>query len=129
MAILLLERKAGLEEFTDAVVNRPDVQAMIQKIEFGMHPEAEAAGFDKMTTIIEVELDDGTKVRGAADFGKGSPANPMSDDELADKFRGCARWGGLDRDTTERVLDLAWRIDELDDLRDLTRLLRITPKR
>jgi len=94
-----------------------------------MHPEAEAAGFDKMTTIIEVELDDGTKVRGAADFGKGSPANPMSDDELADKFRGCARWGGLDRDTTERVLDLAWRIDELDDLRDLTRLLRITQKR
>jgi len=129
MAILLLERKAGLEEFTDAVVNRPDVQAMIQKIDFGMHPEAEAAGFDKMTTIIEVELDDGTKVRGAADFGKGSPANPMSDDELADKFRGCARWGGLDRDTTERVLDLAWRIDELDDLRDLTRLLRITQKR
>ncbi|HXF80301.1 MAG TPA: MmgE/PrpD family protein, partial [Usitatibacter sp.] len=29
MAILILERKAGLEEFTDDVVNRPDVQAMI----------------------------------------------------------------------------------------------------
>ena len=129
MAILLLERKAGLEEFTGAVVNRSDVQAMIRKIDFGIHPEAEAAGFDKMTTIIEVELDDGSKVRGAADFGKGSPANPMSDDELADKFRGCARWGGLDRDTTERILDLAWRIDELDDLRDLTRLLRITQDR
>src|SRR4029079_9513521 len=59
MAILLLERKAGLEQFTDEVVNRSDVQAMIAKVDFGTHPEAEAAGFDKMTTIVEVETDDG----------------------------------------------------------------------
>jgi 2-methylcitrate dehydratase PrpD len=124
MAILLLERKAGLEQFTDEVVNRPDVQAMIAKIDFGMHPEAEAAGFDKMTTIIEVETDDGRVVKGAADFGKGSPVNPMSDDELSDKFRQCAAWGGLDRDRTERVLDLAWRIEKLPDINELTELLR-----
>jgi len=125
MAILLLERKAGLEQFTDEVVNRPDVQAMIAKIDFGMHPEAEAAGFDRMTTIIEVETDDGRVVRGAADFGKGSPANPMTDAELSDKFRQCAAWGGLDRERTERVLDLAWRIDTLGDVNELTHLLRI----
>src|SRR5260221_6075871 len=72
MAILLLERKAGLEQYTDEVVNRPDVQAMIAKVNFGVHPEAEAAGFDKMTTLVEIELDDGTIVKGSADFGKGS---------------------------------------------------------
>ena len=52
-------RNAGLGQFTDAVVNRPDVQALLRRVEFGVHPEAEAAGFDKMTTIIEIELDDG----------------------------------------------------------------------
>src|SRR5947207_6466742 len=45
MAILLLERKGGLEQFTDAVVNRPDVQSMIAKVKFDVHPDAEAAGF------------------------------------------------------------------------------------
>jgi 2-methylcitrate dehydratase PrpD len=65
----------------------------LEKIDFGVHPEAEAAGFDKMTTIIAVELDDGSVVKGSADFGKGSPANPMSDAELAEKFRQCAAWG------------------------------------
>ena len=124
MAILLLERAAGLEQFTDEVVNRPDVQALVRKIDFGVHPEAEAAGFDKMTTIITVELDDGSVVKGAADFGKGSPANPMSDAELAEKFRQCAAWGGLDRDQTKAVLDLAWRIDTIDDIGELTRHLR-----
>jgi 2-methylcitrate dehydratase PrpD len=125
MAILLIERKAGLEQFTDEVVNRPDVQALLQRVDFGVNAEAEAAGFDKMTTIIEVELDDGTVVKGAADFGKGSPANPMSDDELKEKFRQCAAWGGLDAEQTRSVIDLAWRIETLEDVGELTQHLRI----
>ena len=102
-----------------------DVQALLQRVDFGVNAEAEAAGFDKMTTIIEVELDDGTVVKGAADFGKGSPANPMSDDELKDKFRQCAAWGGLDAEQTRTVIDLAWRIETLDDVGELTQHLRI----
>jgi 2-methylcitrate dehydratase PrpD len=125
MAILLLERKAGLEQFTDEVVNRPDVQALLQRVQFGVHPDAEAAGFDKMTTIIEVELDNGTVLKGSADFGKGSPANSMSDDELFTKFRECAAWGGLKRDEAQRVIDLVWKIEDLADVAELTRLLRI----
>ena len=124
MAILLLERKGGLEQFTDAVVNRPDVRAMIGKVEFAVHPEAEAAGFDKMTTIIEIEMDDGKVIEGRADFGKGSPANPMSDGELSEKFRQCAEWGKLDRHSAQEVLDLVWNIEAVKDVGELTRLLR-----
>jgi 2-methylcitrate dehydratase PrpD len=124
MAILLLERKGGLEQFTDEVVNRADVQAMIAKVNFGVHPEAEAAGFDKMTTIIEIELTDGRVVKGHADFGKGSPANPMTDEELSEKFRQCAAWGGLDAAKTKAVLDAVWKIEDLKDVNDLTKLLR-----
>jgi 2-methylcitrate dehydratase PrpD len=93
-------------------------------VDFGVNAEAEAAGFDKMTTIIEVELDNGTVVEGAADFGKGSPANPMSDDELTEKFRQCAAWGGLDGPQTKTVIDLVWRIEALDDVGELTQRLR-----
>jgi 2-methylcitrate dehydratase PrpD len=125
MAILLIERKAGLGEFTDEVVNRPDVQALLKRVDFGVHPEAEAAGFDKMTTIVEVELVDGEIVRGVADFGKGSPANPMSDAELGDKFRQCAEWGGLDRAQAQAVLDLVWRIETIADVGELTQQLRL----
>ena len=125
MAILLLERRAGLGEFTDEVVNRPDVQAMLAKVDFAVHPEAEAAGFDKMTTIIEIELTDGRVIKGQADFGKGSPANPMSDEELAEKFRQCASWGHLKKDAIEEILKLLWKIEDLRDVNDLTKLLRV----
>jgi len=123
MAILLLERKAGLAQFTDEVVNRHDVQALLRRIDFGVHPEAEAAGFDKMTTIVEVELDDGTTFKGSADFGKGSPINPMSDRELEQKFFECAQWGGEEPANSRRIADLVWRIEELTNVRELTRLL------
>jgi len=47
MAILILERKAGLNEYQDAVVRRPDVQEMISRIHFYLDDEAEKAGMDK----------------------------------------------------------------------------------
>jgi 2-methylcitrate dehydratase PrpD len=94
-------------------------------VHFGVHPEAEAAGFDKMTTIIEVELDDGTVLKGSADFGKGSPANPMTDDELFHKFRECAAWGGLKKDEAQRVIDMVWKIEDLANVAELTSLLRV----
>ena len=125
MAILLLERKAGLEEFTDEVVNRPDVQALLARVDFGVHPEAEAAGFDKMTTIVEVELNDGTFLKGSADFGKGSPANPMTDAELEQKFQECAAWGGMERARAQRVIDLVWRLVRVENVAELARLLAV----
>jgi 2-methylcitrate dehydratase PrpD len=132
MAILLLERKAGLAQFTDAVVNRRDVQRMIERIEFGVHPEAEAAGYEKMTTFIDIELKDGRTISGRADFGKGSPVNPMSDAELSDKFRECAAWGRLPQAQAEKVIDLVFGLEKLKSIRELTRVLapaRVTRKK
>ena len=129
MAVLLLERKAGLAQFTDAVVNRADVQRMIGKIDFGVHPEAEAAGYEKMTTIIDIELADGHRISGRADFGKGSPVNPMSDDEVAGKFIECATWGGLPQAGAERIIDCVFSLETLPRVRDLMRLLAIAPRR
>ncbi|HEX2828903.1 MAG TPA: MmgE/PrpD family protein [Burkholderiales bacterium] len=128
MAILLLERKAGLAEFTDAVVNRRDVKKMIEKIDFGVHPEAEAAGYEKMTTIIDIELKDGRTLSGRADFGKGSPANPMTDEELAAKFRECAAWGGLPKPNAEKIVDLVFGLEKVRNIREITKLLSITAK-
>jgi 2-methylcitrate dehydratase PrpD len=118
-----LRRRAGLGEFTDAVVKRPDVKAMIGRIDYGVHPDAEAAGYEKMTTLIDIKLTDGRTLSGRADFGKGSPANPMSDAELADKFRECAAWGGLASTAAEKVIELVLRLDKLKSINELTHLL------
>jgi 2-methylcitrate dehydratase PrpD len=116
MAILLLERRAGLPEFTDEVVNRADVKALIEKVNFHVHPEAEAAGYDKMTTILDIHLRDGRRIRGRSDFGKGSPANPMSYDEVADKFRENAAYAKFPSAQAEQVVAMVRDLESLPSL-------------
>jgi 2-methylcitrate dehydratase PrpD len=124
MAILLMDGRAGLAEFLDEVVLRPDVQAMIEKIDFVVDEEAERAGFHKMTTIIDIELSGGRKISGRADFGKGSPANPMSYDEVADKFRECAEFARFPRDKVESVVAMVRDLEGLPSIERLMGLLR-----
>jgi 2-methylcitrate dehydratase PrpD len=123
LAILLLEHKAGLVQFSDNVVQRPDVQEMIRRINFYVDPEAESAGYDKMTSILKIHLTDGGVITGRTDFGKGSPANPMSFDETAEKFRGCAEFAEWPRAKTEEIITLTKALETAPDVSALSPLL------
>jgi len=123
MAILLLEGRAGLNEFTDAVVLRPDVRSMIAKVDFVVDPEAEAAGYHKMTTLIDIELANGRKVSGRADFGKGSPAMPMSYEEVAGKFRENAEFARFPQARAEEVVAMVRDLESLPKIATLMAVL------
>jgi 2-methylcitrate dehydratase PrpD len=123
LAILLLEHKAGLGQFSDKVVQRPDVQEMIRRINFYVDPEAESAGYDKMTSILKIHLTDRSVITGRADFGKGSPANPMSFDETAEKFRGCAEFAEWPKAKTEEIITFTKALEAAPDVSGLSPLL------
>lgn len=123
MAILLLDRRAGLNEFTDAAVERDDVKAMIERIDFVIDDEAEAAGYHLMTTLLDIHLKDGRKISGRADFGKGSPAFPMSYDDVAGKFRENADFAGMTQARANAIVELVRGLENVTSLSDLTSLL------
>ncbi len=124
LAILLLERKAGLVEFQDAVVKRPDVQAMMKKVRFHVDAQAQAAGNDKMMSIIKITLQNGDVITGQSTFGKGSPASPMSYDEVAEKFRGSAQFAQWPKAKVQRIVDFVRSLEAQPDMRQMTALLR-----
>jgi 2-methylcitrate dehydratase PrpD len=122
MAALLMYGKAGLSEFNDEVVNRPAVQEMIKKVDFVVDPVAEAAGFNKMTTIIDIRLKDGRTVSGRADFAKGSPANPISYEEVAGKFLDCAAFAKWPATKGKAVVEMVRKLEDVPNVRALTAL-------
>ena len=122
LAVLLLYGQATLAEFRDEVVNRREVQAMIHRVNFYVDPDADKAGFDKMTTILRIHLKNGETLSGRADFGKGSPANPMTYEEVADKFRGNAAFVNWPKQNAEMVVDLVRALERVDDARKLVAL-------
>jgi 2-methylcitrate dehydratase PrpD len=123
MAILLLRGKAGLGEFKDNVVQAADVQEMIGRVNFYVDPEAESAGFDKMTSLLKIHLKDGRVITGRADFAKGSPVNPMSFEEAAAKFKGCAEFAEWPKDKTEKLITYIKALEIARDVSALSPLL------
>jgi 2-methylcitrate dehydratase PrpD len=75
-----------------------------------------------MTTIIDIHLKDGRVISGRADFGKGSPADPMSYEEVADKFRGCAEQARRPAQQSEAIIAAVRRLESLGDISEVMRL-------
>src|SRR5712671_5978992 len=123
MAILLLRGKAGLSEFSDQVVQSGDVQDMISRVNFYVDQEAEKAGYDKMTPLLKIHLKDGRVITGRADFAKGSPANPMTFEEAATKFRGCTDYASCPKATAEKIIAFVKSLDKASDVSALWPLL------
>ena len=133
MAILLLERKATLSSFTDAVVQRPDVQDMIRRVRYYVDPE-----FDKRTargeslqavlveeSILKVYMKDGKVLTERTVAAKGSPENPMTFDEVADKFRGNAEFAKWPSQKAEAVIQLVKSLENVPDMSRLTAALAV----
>jgi 2-methylcitrate dehydratase PrpD len=125
IAILLLRGRAGLAEFRDEVVRDPQVRDAMEKVRFYVDPEADEAGYHTMTSIIRVRMNDGRELVTRAAFAKGSPANPMSEAELLEKFTGCLEAGGIDAAAGRRAAGLILDLESQPDVRTITALLSL----
>jgi 2-methylcitrate dehydratase PrpD len=92
-------------------------------VNFYIDPEAENAGLDKMTSILRIHLKGGKVLSGRAEFAKGSPSNPMSFDEVADKFRGCAEFAKWPAAKTESVITSVKSLENVSDISKLATAL------
>ena len=87
---------------------------MMQKIDYRAYDKTES-DYTNTTTLIELELNDGTVLKERVDFPKGSPQDPMSFDEVADKFRECAEYGNWPSGPTEEAIALVRDLESVDD--------------
>ena len=123
LSILLLDRQAGLGAFTDAVVRRDDVQEMIGRIQYDTFAQPEP-DYTNVTTLLEIRLKDGRSFDGRADFAKGSSRNPMTREEVTQKFLECAAHAGWPDERARRIADAVDDIPNSPDIRALTAHLR-----
>ena len=109
-AIAMLDGAARERQFTDENVMRPDVVALRDRIRPIADPEL---GPHAATAIAR--LGDGREVRSEIRAATGTPANPMSDDELHAKFHDLVD-DVIGRDAAGRLADVIERLDTLPAL-------------
>ncbi len=124
-AALLVERDLGLAHFTDEFVRSSAVQRAVGLVDYETFDEAHARaeGYTIVTSFVEIALNDERVLSGRLDYGKGSKANPMSDDEVEAKFRDCATFAGVDGERAEAICQAIWQLEDFPDARSLSRLL------
>jgi 2-methylcitrate dehydratase PrpD len=124
MASVALRRRAGIREFTDEFVSSTAVQAMMAKVDTIFDPTIEARGFDRMRSVVEVELTDGRTFTEASDERyRGGPERPFTRADLHEKFTDCASLV-LPPDRIRRALELIESVETLKSIRELTQAMQ-----
>jgi 2-methylcitrate dehydratase PrpD len=123
LSSVLLRRRAGVREFTDEFVSSAEVQAMMPRVTNVFDARIEAQGFDKIRSIVEVDLVDGrTLTQASDDRYRGGPDRPFTRQELHDKFADCAQLT-LGPERIARGLELIESVDRQRDVRGLVQVL------
>jgi 2-methylcitrate dehydratase PrpD len=122
LSSLVLNRAAGVHEFTDAFVRSAPVQDMMTRVTTVHDPEIEARGFEKMRSIVEVDLVDGRTLRQEAAGYRGGPDHPFTRDDLRAKFTECAELV-LTPNAIGEAFEMIESLDRLSDISDLVGFL------
>ncbi|PIV23071.1 MAG: MmgE/PrpD family protein [Deltaproteobacteria bacterium CG03_land_8_20_14_0_80_45_14] len=114
-ALALKEGEAGIDKFTDERVKDPQMVKLMKKV------KAIPVEDDDLYLGARgsVRMKDGTEYKESTVFPKGDPQNPLSYDELAEKFRSITM-GVLPRNKIEKLIQ---KIKILEELKDIGSLL------
>jgi 2-methylcitrate dehydratase PrpD len=122
LAAAMLDGKVVLATFTDEMVQRAQARALIEKVSVAPHEGAGDDGLRASFVRLKIELSGGRTFVEELVEPRGTASNPLSDEELADKFRDCwsfARRGG----SADSALDLLRQVDHLERLDRFTAAL------
>jgi 2-methylcitrate dehydratase PrpD len=116
LAAALVKGQAGLDQFTDACVQDPEVLALRSKVEV-LRDER----FSTVAASVDVTTADGKTFKLEQSAARGSDANPLSDRDLEEKLRtAAAMWDPL-YDATP-LIDAIWSVETSADVSKLVSL-------
>jgi len=119
VAMCFLDGKLEIATFTDEKVNRPEVQDAFNKVKVICDETIPEPG---PYCPVSVELKDGTRHSYTAKIAKGDPRNPMTEEEVTEKFRGNVR-GVISPDRTKNLITAVQNLETVDNVQKLASLL------
>ncbi|WP_338314288.1 MULTISPECIES: MmgE/PrpD family protein [Bradyrhizobium] len=114
----LLLGAAGVTEFEQETVVRPDIAQLRQKVKAELDREMPDGA-----ARVSLRLASGDVLTETVTSPRGSQAAPLSDSDIEAKLRDGIRTGRSDWDA-DRVIDAVWRLDAADDVGNLLQSLR-----
>jgi 2-methylcitrate dehydratase len=123
-ATALIHGTVELGHYTMGSIRDPRVLELMRKMRVRVDPELDKLYPSAVPNRVTVRFTDGRELTARVDHPRGHPRNPMSDEEVREKFMRLTE-GLLTREQVSGIINTVESIDELNDLRRLTRLILV----
>ncbi|HEX4864423.1 MAG TPA: MmgE/PrpD family protein, partial [Acidimicrobiales bacterium] len=116
LAAVALDGRAGMYQYTDAAVRRPAAQELMKRVEY-IPVEGDISQV-KLESRVVLRLKNGEELEETVTRSHGTPSDPLTEEELVSKFHECSE-ALLPKAQRDKIIDLCWRRDALEDLSPL----------
>ena len=123
IAAALVERQVTPAQFTAEKIMDPAIRAQLRKVEVVADPEIEKVFPALQRVVVNITRTDGSVLSKQLDFPKGDPRNPLTDQELEEKFAALAE-GVLSIGAQKKLKDAIWDLENADSVRKVMALMR-----
>ncbi|MFC1902572.1 MmgE/PrpD family protein [Chloroflexota bacterium] len=124
IASAVLFRRVGIGEFTEAALRNPETLKMTQRVVPRVDPELDLQKSSE-EAIVDIKIRDGQVYSKRVLFALGSPQNPMSFQDIADKFRACCAFSikPIANKNIDAIIETVEKLETVTDVCQLVHLL------
>jgi len=122
IAAALVERQVTPVQFTMLKIMDPKIRAQLQKVEVVADPEIEKVFPALQRVIVHIDTTDGRSFHKQLDYPKGDPRNPLTDQEVEEKFAALAD-GVLSGGAQKHVKDTIWNLERVGSVSEVMALM------
>jgi len=112
-----------LDEYTEESIRRPDVREFLKKITIKHAPDLEKYLPNPFTARITVTMEDGKTYSKEVLFAKGDPENPLSWEEILQKFEILVPASMVSKAKKQKMIETIQHLEDLSDIKEFTKLL------
>jgi 2-methylcitrate dehydratase PrpD len=121
-AVALLHEKAGLGEFQLSRIRSEEVKQMMKRVEYRVDTELDRTFPEQWCATAEILTKDGKRLFTKVEYCKGDPENPLTWEELIEKFHDLSsRFWSVNRRV--KIVEQVRNLEKVRDIREWSSLL------
>ena len=101
----------------------PLIRAQLRKVQVVADPEIEEVFPALQRVIVRIHTIDGCEFTTQLDYPKGDPRNPLTDQEIEEKFAALAE-GVLSSPAQRKLKEAIWNLENIDSVSKLMALMK-----
>ncbi|MGA8866787.1 MAG: MmgE/PrpD family protein [Candidatus Sulfotelmatobacter sp.] len=123
IAAALVERQVTPMQFTMEKIMDAKIRAQLKKVEVVADPEIEKVFPALQRVVVNITTRQGQVLSKQLDFPKGDPRNPLTDQEVEEKFAALAE-GVISTGAQNKLKEAIWNLEDRDSVRKVMNLMK-----